>query len=182
MGQLLALQLELRESRNGRWQDPTFLLNVHGSTTINRKFCTTWPLNPLEDITSLVVRYGVNGVTQAQFYSNQRFLSVGVPENLDLEGSFTFNDRYKLIGLKGVEDTYIRQISAIATDTTCDPNPRPPVAIETLQDVPTITDSGVIGLSWRKVTSGSDALDYQIWYDQGTGQDFVLLDSGITDL
>jgi len=73
--------------------------------------------------------------------------------------------RYRLIGLSSFETTYITQISAIAFDSICNPNPRPPASISTLKNVPNVTDAGIVGLSWQKANVGQDALGYSIWYD-----------------
>ena len=88
-----------------------------------------------------------------------------------------------MIGLWTWDTAWINRIGVIASDITCDPNPSPPDAVTTLANDASVTNSTQVGLTWEKPTTGSNPIGYQIWYDKATqGQEFVLQESGITDL
>lgn len=46
MGPLLALQTELHAFQNLIWQEPKFLLNVHGSVEETNRRCLKWDIPP----------------------------------------------------------------------------------------------------------------------------------------
>jgi hypothetical protein len=53
-----------------------------------------------------------------------------------------------------------------------------------LANVPGITDSNSIGLTWSAPVfdGGSALIDYRIWFDDATGATFTELASGLTDV
>ena len=102
-------------------------INKEGTITRLNEFgdlssgCETFVLTEDEFINSFTFEYGINGVTQVSFITNEgRYKTVG-----DNSGTYSktyrFNDLAQLVGFGGTYTTKINSLRLVAFDFTCDP-------------------------------------------------------------